>query len=131
MRIKNPQSQEELKIYSARLKFTKEKKENGQVKNMVRVTIRYKKRDPKKRDFQIPNKPNPDDPEDLYINTEELHWVRYRGKDIAIYRRTSNGENYDYVIKSRINIPTALRYRLEGLVKKVCFENSDKTEHTK
>jgi len=111
MRIENPQSQEELEIYSARLKFTKEK--NGQVsKEMVRVVIRYKKRDPKKRDLPIPKD----------IDTSDLAWKRYRGEDIAIYRRTGNGENYDYVIKSRINIPTALRHRLESLVKEVCFE---------
>ena len=120
MRIENPQSKEELEIYSARLKFTKEK--NGQVsKNMVRVVIRYKKRYPKKRDLPIPKD----------IDTRDLAWKRYRGEDIAIYHREGDSKNYDYEIKSRINIPTALRHRLEGLVKKVCFENSDKIEHTK
>ena len=122
MRIENPQSKKELDIYSARLKFTKEK--NGQVsKNIVRVVIRYKKRDPKKRDLPIPKD----------IDTRDLAWKRYRGEDIAIYHREGDSKNYDYIPfnKGGIRIPAALRHRLEGLVKKVCFENSDKTEHTK
>jgi hypothetical protein len=67
---KTPQSQEPLNIYSAKLKFTKEK--NGQVsKDMVRVTIRYsKKRHIRKKDFPVPD----------YINTFNLNWIRYRGK---------------------------------------------------
>ena len=128
MRIKKPKSEEYLDIYSARLTFTKKK--NGQVsKDMVRVVIRYKKRDPKKRDFQIPDKPNPDDPKDLYINTDELHWVRYRGEVIAVYHRVSkNGQDYDYVNSRRICVHTILRSGLENLVEKVCFE---KTRHIK
>lgn len=124
MKIKKPESEEYLDIYSARLTFTKKK--NGQVsKDMVRVVIRYKKRDPEKRDFQIPDKPNPNDPKDLYINTDELHWVRYRRKVIAVYHRVSkNDQDYDYVNSRRICVHTILRSGLENLVEKVCFEET-------
>ena len=109
MKIKNPKSDELLEIGSAILKFTKK---NGQVSDKVRITIRYsKKGDKRKKDLEVPKE----------INTDELNWKRYRGEDIAKYRRTGNSENYDYAIKSRISIPTALRYRLEDLVKEACF----------
>lgn len=118
MKIKNPKTGEYLNIYSARLTF--KKKENGQVSDKVRITIRYGiKRPTRQKDLEVPKE----------INTDNLNWKRYRGEDIAIYRRTGNSENYDYVIKSRISIPTALRYRLEDLVKEVCFEKI--TRYTK
>jgi len=113
MRIENPQSQEELYIYSAKLKFTKEK--NGQVsKDMVRVVIRYGQRGPKrKKDLEVPKE----------INTGELEWRRYKGKNNSEYRRTGNSQDYDYEDSiTKISIPTAIRHKLEGLVKEVCFE---------
>jgi len=117
MRIENPQSKKEIDIYSAIVKFTKEK--NGKVlKDMVHVIIRYGQRGPKrKKDLEVPKD----------IDTDKLEWRRYRGKPISEYRRTGNSQDYDYEHKRRISIPTALRYKLEGLVKKACFENSEQT----
>lgn len=109
MKIENPKSGKLLEIGSAILKFTKK---NGQVSDKVRITIRYsKKGDKREKDLQIPKE----------INTFNLNWKKYGGEGIATYRRTGNSENYDYT-SGIISIPTALRYKLEGLVNKVCFE---------
>ena len=112
---KTPQSQEPLNIYSARLKFTKEK--NGQIsKDMVRVIIRYGKKGPaRKKDLRIPND----------INTFNLNWTKYRGKPICVYHRRSKD---DYVDNGGMIVHTDLCQKLEELVSKVCFE---KTEHTR
>ena len=114
MKIKNPRSEEEINIYSARLTFTKKKNENGQVKNMVHIVIRYSQRGPKrKKDLEVPKD----------INIDELEWRRYKGRGSSEYRRTGNSENYDYAPKGEgVRIPAALRHQLEGLVKKTCFE---------
>jgi len=82
---KTLQSQEQLNIYSAKLKFTKEK--NGQVsKEMVRVTIRYGIKGPtRKKDLRVP-----DD-----INTFNLNWIRYKGKPISVYHRRSKDDYVD------------------------------------
>lgn len=117
MKIQKPQSQEELYIYSAIVKFTKK---NGQVSDKVRVIIYYDKKGSKrgskrKGDVKIPKE----------IDTGDLAWKKYRGEGIvATYHRNGDSKNYDYIPfnKGGINIPTALRHRLEGLVKKVCFE---------
>ena len=126
MKIKNPQSGEEIYIYSAMLKYIKK---NGQVSDKVRVVIYYDKKGSKrgskrKRDLPIPKE----------IDTDDLAWKKYRGKGIvATYHRDGDSENYDYIPfnKGGISIPTALIHRLENLVKEACFENSDKTEHIK
>ncbi len=112
---KNLQSQEPLNIYSAKLKFTKEK--NGQVsKDIVRVTIRYfKKRRIRRKDLRIPD----------YISTDELNWVRYRGKPISIYHRRNKGQGY--VDNGGMIVHTDLCQKLEELVSKVCLENSKQT----
>lgn len=117
MKIKKPKSQEFLDIYSAILKFTKEK--NGQVsKDMVRVIIRYSRRGPtRKRDLEVPK--NIKDP--LYVNTDNLNWTKYQGKPISVYHRRSED---DYINSIGISVHTNLCQRLEDLVSKVCFGNS-------
>ncbi len=134
MKIKNPKTGEEINIYSAIIKFTKEKNEQGS-KNMARVVIRSSKKEGKrKRDFQIPDEPDPDDPYDLYIDTDKLEWRKYKGRGlVSTYHRSGNSENYDYTpfSKGGIPLPTGLGQKLEYLVKKTCFENSNKKEHNK
>jgi len=115
MKIKKPQSQEELDIYSAIVKFTKEK--NGHISENVRVIIRYgKKGHKRKKDLQVPG----------YIDTDELNWTKYKKEGIAVYHRVSNGQNYDYIDNRRICVHTILRENLEKLVSEVCFGNSNK-----
>lgn len=115
MKIKNPQSQEEGDIYSAKLKFTKER--NGQVsKEMVRVTIRYGIKGPtRKKDLQVPDN----------INTFNLNWTKYGGKPISVYHRRNKD---DYVDNVGMIVHTDLCQKLENLVSEICFE---KTQYTK
>jgi len=83
---------------------------------MVRVTIRYGKKGPtRKKDLPIPD----------YIDIDELNWTRYKGRPISVYHRTSNGQNYDYVDNRGITVFISLGQRLEDLVNKVCFGNSE------
>ena len=130
MLIKNPETGKETYIYSAIIKFTKEKNEQIS-KNMARVVIRSSKKGGKrKRDFQIPD--NPDDPG--YINIGNLEWRKCRGEGIvAVYHRTGDSENYDYTPFSRggVPVPTGLCQKLEHIVLKAYFENSDKKKHRK
>ncbi|HUW43777.1 MAG TPA: hypothetical protein VMV95_02355 [Bacillota bacterium] len=112
MKIKKPQSEEYLEIYSARLTFKKEKKEH--ISDKVYVTIYYgKKKSKKKKDILIPENIDPD----------ELNWMK--GKDIALYYRInyypSKPENYDYIDSRGIAVSTSLCQKLENLVNKVCF----------
>jgi hypothetical protein len=116
MLIENPKTEKEIYIYSAILKFTKK---NGHVSDKVRVIIRSSKKGGKrKKDLPIPKE----------INIDDLAWKKYRGQGIvAVYHRDGDSENYDYAPKGEIPVPTALCSRLEGLVKEVCFENSEQT----
>ena len=124
MKIQNPQTEEEIYIYSAKLKFTKK---NGHVSENVRVTIRYtKKRSIRRKDFKIPNDPKKDD----YIDTFNLNWIKYRGKGIATYHRKGDDPDHHYT-SGGIIISTKLGQKLEDLVKEACFENSGETEHIK
>ena len=115
MKIKNPKSEEYLNIYSAIVKFTREK--NGLVSENVRVIIYYDKKGSKrgskrKRDIKIPKE----------IDTGDLAWKKYKGKGIvAVYHRDGDSENYDYAPKGGINIHTGLGQKLEDLVKEACF----------
>ena len=118
MEIRKPKSQESAYIYSAILKFTKGK--NGHVSENVHIVIRYyRKGGKRKKDLPIPKE----------IKTENLEWKKYKGEGICVYRRTGNGENYDYVDSRGINAPTGLVQKLEDLVKEACFGNSNKTKY--
>ncbi len=114
MKIKHPKSGKYLDIYSARLTF---KKEKNNISNKVYVTVYYKKTIKKKKDFPIPKD----------IDFDELNWKK--GRIITVYYRTThrthNIEDYDYVDNRRIVIPTSLCQKLEDLVIKTCFENSE------